>query len=90
MPKFVFLIGLAVLTSACTTQDEQWTYPEPQGTNDPSIPPDPPCSVNGYFASNTPGKYYHCIYNTAHGRWLKTIFTCPNGKIFNNATQKCE
>ncbi len=87
--KAVFLIGLALATSACTTTPEQWVYPEFLGIN-PDIPPDPPCTKAGYFASNTPQKYYRCIYEVNHQRWIKYLFTCPGELNFNQTTQKCQ
>jgi hypothetical protein len=89
--KAVFLIGLALATSACTTKVEQWDYPEFLGIN-PNIAPDPPCNTTGagYFTSNTPQKYFRCVYDSNDSRWLKYHFTCPGVQNFNQTTQKCQ
>ncbi|RQO50483.1 chitin-binding domain-containing protein [Pseudomonas sp. KBW05] len=80
-------IGIALALGACTTQKEQWTFPEYNGPL-PVINPDPPCTAAGYFTSNTPGKYYRCVFN--NNRWLKYVFSCPTGQNYNQAKQKCE
>lgn len=89
-PSLVLLIGMALLTSACSTEKQQWDFPEFLGVSHTPIAPDPPCSVTGagYFRSNTPGKFYRCLYTDY--RWVKYNFSCPGTQNFNQSTQKCE
>lgn len=88
--KTLLLLALTSLASACSTKVEQWTYPEYIGVRDATVAPDPPCTVAGFFRSNTPGKYYKCVYSNTHGRWVKTILSCPTGQNFDEAAQRCK
>jgi hypothetical protein len=91
VPKAVFLIGLALFASGCTTEKPTWDSPEFLGISNPN-PPDPPCNTTGagYFTSNTPHKYYRCVYDDNQGRWVKYHFTCPGTQNFNQTTGKCQ
>lgn len=75
--KLALGVAAALLVSACTSQSPSSNYDV--------------CTREGYFKSiEIVGGYYRCVYRPATGKYTLFRYTCPAGKEFNEAAQRCE
>lgn len=75
--KLALGVTAALLVSACTSQSPSSNYDV--------------CTREGRFKSiEIVGGYYRCIYRPATGKYTLFRYTCPDGKEFNEAAQRCE
>ncbi len=75
--KIAACMAATLFISACTSQSPSSNYDV--------------CTREGYFKSvEIAGGYYRCVYRPATGKYTIYRYTCPNGKEFNEAAQRCE
>lgn len=81
VPGVLVAAGLAVLLVACSSNSGEVVV------GDALPEPDPPCTEEGYFKSNTPHYYYRCI-KYPEG-WRRFVFRCPGEQNYDPALRKC-
>lgn len=87
--QLALMMSAVLMMAACAPPNGELIYPEFLGVSTQPIQPDPPCNAAGYFTSNTPGKYYRCVWNSSTNRFIRYIYSCPSGQNFDQASQKC-